>query len=216
MWLRVLSITRCTEELCDHFCFRELKSLLGSSNKSWTIKGQSTLVYVWGNCEVWVLTHSPLYSGSLLLTAVQQQLDFAFTWGLVLTPWEKFSVKYSSLYVRRSQSNPIQRSLGAFVDCWPIHRKKCILHHDAIHTTVIKLIDNFEETVINFIMDNALWYFLLDSLLLYFFQKQLLIMNWIELILWPTNGHPATVWISPESRSLLWIDHGFKNYTPLK
>lgn len=46
--------------------------------------------------------------------------------------------------------------------CWlsqnvdPIHREKCILKHDAKHTTVVKLIDNFNETVINFTMYDAL------------------------------------------------------------
>lgn len=46
--------------------------------------------------------------------------------------------------------------------CWlsqivdPNQSEKCILNHDAKHTTVIKLIDNFNETVINFTMYDAL------------------------------------------------------------
>lgn len=54
--------------------------------------------------------------------------------------------------------DPIQSNIL----CWlsqivgPIHSEKCILNHDAKHTKVIKLIDNFNETVINFIMYDAL------------------------------------------------------------
>lgn len=53
----VLSITRHTEELCYHFYFRDLNSLLGSSSKLWTIHGQSTPGYVSGNCEIRILFH---------------------------------------------------------------------------------------------------------------------------------------------------------------
>lgn len=99
----VLSIIRHTEELYYHF-------YSGSLTPCWEVQA---------SCKPSMgKVHQAMFQGivkyrfssvlqQFFLIGVQWQFDFAFILGLVLIPLGKFSVNYSSFYVRWTQSNPI-------------------------------------------------------------------------------------------------------------